>query len=493
METKRQRSENLNRLDKEHIVYLGRLAIRADLLGINDPMTHLYQYLEKGESALVGIKEDIETDIAERLPKTPFVNSVDFEFTGNDFISVKDKVSMKSMTNNNLQILKEEAVDNPALQAEYIRAEIESQEVKKLIDWYKSAPIGSNLIFESLPIGTQKFAITRIYKKDSDNRLEGCFMSLYNSSVDQFNQLHKSLSTNVPICKNETEILQNNYEFYDPSLLNSNDFIDHYAKTYDKLLKSKDNKNYSFGIETDKNNQKKNGIQKVRNQSRLTSTYLDTVKILASSNGIATPKLIQINDRLNTGYKLAEKQNISTKIAHDILSNVILGIASAIDKADEALLTNLLDNASQSNDSSEANFATVTYYADQAKTSNETYASNGCPEYTRNSTDNHATNNADSESSMIEQAFNINRNLPNNFGKAKIGVCRIPNCPSHGEISWWPDKTLVGGCDICLCCHKLFGKGKSPQETYAKNEIAKKKQVKNRRKIKQLQSIKTAA
>jgi hypothetical protein len=46
----------------EQVAHLGRIAIQSERLGINDPLTHLNQYLEKGEPALVGIKEDLETD-----------------------------------------------------------------------------------------------------------------------------------------------------------------------------------------------------------------------------------------------------------------------------------------------------------------------------------------------------------------------------------------------------------------------------------------------
>lgn len=474
-ETRRSRSETI---DPEHVVYMGRLALRAEHLGINDPLTHLYQYLEKGEAALVGIKEDLEADIAERLPKTPFVNYVGFEFTGDDFVSLKDKVSMDSMTRTNLQIFETAAASSPKMMEEFVRAETEAQEVTKLTAWFKNAPVGAYLIFESLPIGEQKVAIARIYQKASSELLEGCFVSLHSPSVKRFNQLRGKLGTDIATGATEKEVLQNNYEFYSPDLTQPDKFIDHYVATYDQILQEQQGKPYSFGLEQDKPAEKQNGLLKVRSQPKLTAIYLDTIKTLAASQGVVTPELIRMTDKLGTSRPLKEGQSIIAELAHDIMSEVILSIASVIDKADSKLLGDL----EHSDSGQGANYAALSHFGGEARAAGEVYVSDVCPEY---STNNNAVATSDdtSESAVIRRAFGIQK-TPNNFGTPKIGVCRIPNCPTRGELSWWSDKTLVGGCDICVCCHEIFEKGKSPKNVYddekrkteqAAKEIAKKK------------------
>lgn len=468
LSTAEQLHSHTETFDKERVAYLGRLAIKSEFLGINDPLTHLHQYLIKGEEALVGIKEDIETDIAERLPKTPFVNHVDFQFTGDDFVSLKDKVSMKLMTEKNLQIFNDESIKNPYLIDEFERAEIEAQEVMKLSNWFKTAQIGSYLIFESLPIGDQRFAISRIYQKSSDKQLDGCFVSLYNSSVNQFNKLRKEINHNILDCQTEKEILQNPYEFLNTKLDTTDKFVDFYVGVYDHLLQEGDAKQYSFGIEGDNGKKIQNGLLKVRNQPKLTSIYIETVKILASGQGRATPELIKINDSLGINYPLEENQPISIEMAHNIMNQVILGITSVIDRADEKLLIEL----EASDISQEANYSAIYHYGEQAKVMGETYTSNGCPEYSRTSTSTESNSETNNEYNLMYRAFNT-LEKKDNFGKPKIGICRIPNCPSRGKLSWMPDKTLVGGCDICVCCHNLFGKGKSPKKIYNDRELQK--------------------
>jgi hypothetical protein len=476
--------------NKEQIIArMGEVAINSSELGINDPLTHLRQYTIRGEEALVGIREDIETDIAERLPKTPFVNHVDFKFTGDDFVSSKDRVSMNSMTKTNLQIFKTESASNPDLVIEFERAEIEAQEVTKLTDWFKKAPIGAYLIFESLPIGKQKIAISRIYQKTSEDNLEGCFVSLYNSSVGQFNKFREELCTSVPTCHTEKEILQNHYEFYEPKLTSSEKFIDFYVGVYDHLLQEQKGRQYNFGLEINKTKEKQNGLFKVRKQPKLTSIYLDTVKALASSKGKITPEIMKINEKLSLGYQFRENQDITVKLAHDIMSDVIKGITSVIDQADDKLLHDLGD----SNTGQDANYAAMSHFGGQARAAGETYASNGCPEYGRNdTTESESANNTGIEYNAIYMAFNMWGRL-DNFGQPKIGVCRIPNCPSHGKSEKYPEKALVGGCDVCVGCHKLFEKGQKPQRIYAEQEkIKKQKQAKNQKEIEEKRKIKSA-
>lgn len=470
-----QNREKFIRLSQEKVVYLGRLAIRAEQLGINDPLTHLYQYLEKGEKAVIGICQDVETDIAERLPKTPFINYVNFEFNCNDFVSAKDKVSMNLMTQNNLKIISEEYHKNPKLMAqEYERAKIESHEVSRLISWFKQAPTGACQIFESLPIGNQTIAISRIYRKTGLNQLEGCFVSLYSPNIELFNHFRQTINPDVKSCRNELEILDNNYSFYNPNLLNGQDFIDYYVGVYDNLLRQKTGQIHNFGIISDKKQQIKNGVQLVRSQPSLINVYLDTIKKLSVSQGLATDEIIDINQKIKTRHKLKRLQPISTQIAHDILSSMIIGITSAIDQGSSTLLKEL----EQPYSTSDTNLATISHFAEVASSSNQSYESGACPEYSR-SAENNSNSQQENETTVINQAFGIKSEKLKNFGTPKIDVCRIANCPSRGNLWWWPDKTLVGGCSICVHCHKLLQKGENPEKYHKqqKDKEAKKEKI----------------
>jgi len=464
-----QRRDGSEKLSREKTVYLGHLAINAEVLGINDPLSHLFQYLGRREDALVGIKEDIETDIAERLPKTPFINHVDFDFTGDDFISAKDKVSMNSMTANNLQIFAAELALNPGLATELARAEIESQEVMKLADWFSGAKIGSFMVFESLPIGEQKIAISRIYRKTSQGSLDGSFVSLYNPSVSHFNQFRGQINPDVKVCGSELDILRGNYEFFHPEVASTDEFIDYYVGVYDRLHYENDGNNRSFGLMTDSVKQKQDGLEKVRSQPNLTSVYIEAVKALANSGGKVGLDLISINKKLGIGFELVDGQRLTIKMAHDFLAKTISGIVSVIDRADSKLLSQL-----ESTDAGQGpNYAAVSYYGGQAAISGETYSSNGCPEFGRSAND--TAGNAGSEQNALKSAFNTWGNLED-FGKPKIGVCRIAGCPSHGEYHYIHNRTLVGGCDICVGCHKLFKQGKSPDKIYSEQQKKAEKQ-----------------
>ncbi len=446
----------------EKIVSMGNLAIRQEQLGINDPVTHLFQYLERGEESLVGIKEDIETDIAERLPNTPFFSQVNFEFFEDDFVSVNDKVSMNAMTKTNLEIFKQEAATDPSLNAELVRAKAEAQEVAKLTEWFSDAPVGARMIFESLPIGAQKFAISRIYQKVDQVHLEGSFVSLFNANVEQFNKFRSEMGVDLPAGDTEQEILRNNYEINNPKVEYLGGFVDYYVGVYDRVLQTNDGSEHSFGLEKDKDVEIQNGILKVKQNPKILSVYMDTIKTIASSKGVVTPELKQINDRLGISHHLTEGHPISSDTVRSILGELITSIASVIDRADSKLLNNL----EHSDIGDGASKDTVSYYGEQARSEEASYASGGCQEFTRAGDIGVGQSAGNSnEFGILWNIFGLGEKL-DNFGKPKIGVCRISNCPSRGGKRYSPEKTLVGGCDICVHCQKILGEKKSPERIY---------------------------
>jgi hypothetical protein len=465
---------------------MGRLAINPEQLGINDPLTHLYQYLEADDKnknrMLENIKIDLETDIAERLPKTPFVNKVEFEYSGTDFISVQDKISMKSMTSTNLRIFKEMLSINPVMLEEFARAKIEAMEVNKLSDWFNNAAIGEYLIFESLPIGEQTIAISRIYQKTNHDKIEGSFVSLYNPSVEQFNNLRSELDIDTHKNTSVIEILENNYSFYSTNLKDSDKFIDYYVENYDLLLEQSTGKEYNFGLESDISAEKQNGILKVRGQPKLTDTYLEIIKTLVAGQGIATSELIKLTSKINI-KNLNQGDTITTQIARNILGETIKKITSVIDMASD----DLLDEINRSDASPNESYDAMSHFGEQADSTGKEYTSNNCPEYNR---EGQQVNKEGSEYDILSKIFG-NEETPDNFGKPKIGVCRIYSCPSRGDSKWWPRKTLVGGCDVCVSCHHLFSKGKSPDKVHRTAKQNEKKRLNKIAKKKKEQGLKS--
>lgn len=429
-------------------------------LGLNDPLTHLYEYIQNGEKAVTAIKQDIETDIAERLPKTPFVNYVGFELQNNDFLSIKDQVSMQKMLQTNLNILSKEVKTNPHLQQEYDRAVIEAQEVEKLTSWFKTAPNNSFLIFESLPLGDQEIAISRIYRKANDRYMDGCFVSLYNPSVIQFNELRGKLIPGHPaFCKDELDILAQHYSFYDHRLTTAEDFIDFYVDTYDQSLQERYDKPTSFGLDKKVDIDKQNGIEKVRQHPQLTAIYLEAIKSLADGEGIATDKLVTIGQRLHLDLPIRVDDRITTEQARSILQKIIVGIAGIIDKSDQQLLDQLATIESET-----ALYDSIAIYSEMAQQSSEEYANVSCPTVNRTESSTNSQEQDANEFRSMARAFGIHEEVKN-FGKPRIGVCIVKDCPSHGG-GFLTEKTLVGGCGICVKCHKIIQKGNNPTTLY---------------------------
>ncbi len=446
-------------LSIEKVSHLGNLALnKSEFLGINDPLTHLCQYLENGQDAITGIKIDLETDVAERLPKTPFINHVGFEFIGDDFVSVKDRVSMNSMTQTNLNVMKK-IEKRPDLKQEIERAKLEADEVRKLTNWYKAAPDYSYIIFESLPIGSQKIAISRIYQKQPGDRLQGSFVSLYEPSVNTFNQLRKDINPLLQECDSEIEILKNNYDFYAPNLKSPDNFIDFYVETYDKILFSASGAESSFGLPGPENT-KINGLEKIKKQPKLSAIYIDAIQNLASSGGFASKELQDMNKKLGLSYAFESGSKIPIETARGFLSDVIRGIASVIDNADGDFLR-YLETTETKTDTS---YAALSCYQTQSRELGQSYDSLACPEFINDISDDSSKQSSFEQDAML-RAFNIWESL-DFFGQPKIDVCRTDNCPSRGTAKSFKDRTVVGGCGFCVECHKILQKNKSPEKIY---------------------------
>ncbi len=446
---------------------LGRIAIELENLGINDPLSHLFQYIKRGEDALTGIMEDLETEITERLPETPFVNQVKFRSTDNDFLSFHGRVSMREMTRNNLNILAEILPKNPNLKQEYERALIECGEVEKLVAWFSGAKRGSFLIFESLPIGDQKVAVTRIYKKLDDDALEGSFMSLYQPTVELFNKLRRQIGVGGDDCKTELDVLDNNYEFFSSTFREASDFIEYYVDVYDMILGSGDDRRHSFGLEVEeKFSNFGSSMEVVKSQPGLTKIYADTLRAIELGRGVVNNELITLARKLDLDLDLDEGEPLSLELARSLLRQVTIGIARVIHQAEQSILTDLANLSPESN----VHYDAVSHYSQQSSAQANSYNNNVCPTYNRDTTKSGSINeDSKLEYGTLARYFNVYN--VDNFGQPRIGVCIIKGCPSRGDIGWLPGKTIVGGCSICTRCHKIFNSGKSPEKLYAREKV----------------------
>lgn len=445
-----QKSPEIATYERARNVKIGKAVIDASEIGINDPIAHLYKFIKKGDESLDSIKE-VATDIAERLPNVPFVNYVGFELRGNDFISEKDKVSMVEMTGNNMRILKLESMYDSSLMPEYERAKLEVEEVAKLAGWYESAKIGSCFVFESLPMGKQKVAVTRIYQKTADGRLNGCFLSLHNPNVDRFNGLRQKIGViGHSDLHTELDILKNGYQFHHERLMNLEDFVDFYVDAYDELLLEQSGKIHRFGIETSDTPRIENGIEKVKSRPDLISNYVEMLTVMRNSEGVVSPDLFRMCKRFGIGENLSIGENMKTSTYRVLLKGLIKYMTRTIDGVDAS-----------------------SNYSGEAGVSNRSYDSLACPEIDitlrSNSGESGATYNRMTrfEQRALLWAYGIYEDLVD-FGVPRIDNCKTKNCPSHRETK----PCVVGGCGFCKECHKILGREEdsNPERVYKKEE-----------------------
>jgi hypothetical protein len=415
--------------------------------------------MEKGDEALECIKE-VDTDIAERLPNVPFVNYVDFDPQANDFISKKDKVSMVEMTDNNLRILQLESMYDGNLVPEYERAKVEVEEVKKLVEWFKSARVGSYLLFESLPIGKQKVAVTRIYQKGTDGCLKGCFLSLYNSNINRLNGLRRKIGVaGHDDLASELDILKNGYQFYDERLIDASEFVDFYVDAYDELMLEQSGKTHRFGIQVNNASRVENGIEKVQSHPELVANYISVLTAMRDSDGTFSQDLFDICKKFGIGKNLLVGQEMKTPTYRLILKDLIRYMTSTIDRGET--VSGGSDGASGVGQSYE-------------------YESLACAEIDIGLRSNGAESGSvgsynrltSFEQKAVLWAYGVFEDLPN-FGIPKIDRCKTKNCPSHKEIK----VCVVGGCGFCKDCHKILKNG-DPERFYAKQEAEREKEKK---------------
>jgi hypothetical protein len=225
----------------------------------------------------------------------------------------------------------------------------------------------------------------------------------------------------------------------------------------------------------------------------LLTVFTKTVEMLAESeDGTVTPEIFRLckDFEINGLY---EGQSISSLKAREILEAVSLGVVASFATVDKETL----DSLESPDCGYGASYDTTVHSSNQASANGDTY-NTICPTFDINI--GQLVGKAGSEKGAVLQAYGAHsQDKLDNFGQPKIGVCRINNCPSRGNSKYVHGKTLVGGCDICVHCHKLFEKGKIPEKVYDeknKEELNKQKQVeeeKNRQKQQRIEWLKRKA
>ncbi|MDB5161043.1 MAG: hypothetical protein JWO96_423 [Candidatus Saccharibacteria bacterium] len=302
-------------------------------IGVNDPLAHLDQYLSGGEATLSYIEEDVITDCAERFIKPKFINSVNFRFTGNDFLSKEGNFSMNIMTAiTEKKFGSQKIVDID----EYKRAKIEAQEPKRLAGWFPGARPGDAFIAESLDLAdNERYTIVRIYEKVNDEELTEHVVTLHNASVSLFNDLHKEMGVYGADLNTPLEVLDHMYA-YSPEQGDFRGFIEYYINAYDQMLAQRNPaREYIFGLDAKERKNLKDDMEIVREQKQLRSIYTEALARLGESGGYVTPDIINFNSKLQIGLPLEAAQKLTADSARGLLDGALQYIAATLNQASE--------------------------------------------------------------------------------------------------------------------------------------------------------------
>jgi hypothetical protein len=337
-------------------------------LGINDPLTHLQQYLRHGEAALKSIDEDLITDIAERKLQPTFINPVRFDRQGDDFLSRENKFSMRQMTRITERKF---AAGNLADARLYQRAKIESKEVDRLNKWFDTAETGDVFIVESMGLTeTERYSIVRAHQKVSQTELIEHVITLHSSTVDVFNQLHRQLGADVDDSRNKLELLDKMYA-YRPM---TSDFPKEYVEAYDATLRRQNpGKDFNFGVPKGDNIDFLDDIEAIRHQQALRSVYMDNLKAIGTSDGYVTSDLLKIASQLGCNYELAEGSELSFSVARELMDRTLQSVVATFNRASKETLEHLA--ASQDKASA---IASAGYYGGEARAEGVRYEG-ACP------------------------------------------------------------------------------------------------------------------
>ena len=396
-------------------------------LGVNDPLAHLEQYLERGEAAIDSIDEDLITDCAERMVKPKFINRVDFDRIGDDFVSRENKFSMRAMTRTT-----EYKFASVADMRLYERARIESKEVDRLNEWFDDAKINDVYIVTSMPMTeSETYTIVRIHQKTGVSQLNEHVLTLHNSNVDIFNQLHAQLGAAVPNSSNEFELLDNMYS-YRPEDGDFEGFIGKYAKAYDSILAKKNpGREFNLGLEKSEKIERADDIDMIRAQAPLRQVYLDSLRALGDSRGYVTEQIVDIDQKFGFAMGFKQSDTISAVAARGLLDNSLQYIVATLNRAPQTTLDKLASGIDV--------VGSVSYYGGQASAEGMRYEG-ACP--------------SGSGDAATNEAAALGHGHRKNIDPAQCGTC--PNCQKEYFV---PDEIYQKKTVHCQNCKAAIGFG----------------------------------
>jgi hypothetical protein len=404
-------------------------------LGVNDPLTHLEQYLKYGEAAMNSVDEDLITDIAERRLKPTFVNPVKFDRVGTDFISRENKFSMRRMTAITEQKFSQGGAADINL---YKRAQVESKEVARLNEWFDSAETNDVFIVESMGLTkSERYTIVRIHQKTGQGELVEHVVTLHNASVDIFNLVHDTLNAAVPDSQTPLELLDNMYA-YKPD---SRDFAEEYVSLYDAVLSSQNSgQEYSFGLPKAEKPKAEDDVVAIRRQTALRAVYLDSLKALGDSGGYVTPKICEINRGLGGEMELLEGSTISLALARELLDRSLQSVVATFNRASPEQLASLAANQDKLGAMESAG-----HYGGEARSEGVRY-DGACPS---------GAGAAAGEAAAAAMGHKFNKD------PSQCGTC--PQCKKEYYV---PDKLYKNKILSCNNCRAAihFGGGKADQK-----------------------------
>lgn len=381
-------------------------------LGVNDPLAHLLQYRTHSEAALEFIEEDFITDCGERIQDAKFINMVGFNLAENDFVSQKGNFSMKKMTSDTENKMRQLGADSRLQQ----RAKIEAEEPYRLLAWFPGAGEDEVFVVDSLPVApNEAYAIRRIYKK-TDGNLRMAVVILHNPSVQVFNEFHTRIGANTLPSASALGVLDNMYTLKIPEGLMFEEFLCRQIDAYDETLASQNpGQEFVFGLPEEQKRELPDTIDMIRRQKPLTAIYRDAIKALGDSNLLADKKVLAINRRLGLDMNFSEGHPIGLEQARAMLDGVQQYIVSTLNRAPEATL-DMLSTIAEENP--EAAYGVAGHFGAEARSEGVRYESSACPTVLT------ATNSA--ELSAMQTAFRLNKD------PTKCVLC--PGCSSIVDL-----------------------------------------------------------
>jgi hypothetical protein len=345
-------------------------------------------------------------------------------------VSRENKFSMRQMTDiTKLKFSSGNAADVRL----YRRAKIESAEVSRLNSWFDSSKNGDVFIVESMGLTeTERYSIVRAHQKVSQTELIEHVITLHGASVEAFNQLRTKLGVNVPQSRDELELLDRMYA-YRPR---TDDFTKEYVEAYDGILAGQHRgQKFKFGVPMPNNESFQDDMQAIRQQTALRAIYTDNLKVIGTSQGLATPDVLKIAKRLGCSYELAEGSQISLAIARELMDRSLQSVAATFNRASAETLQAL--GASQDK---KIAAESVGYYGGEARAEGVRY-DGACPT---------ASGASAAEQATLAAGHRFNK------GPAQCG-----DCPKCGKEYYVPPQIYKEKIVHCAGCNSAisFGSG----------------------------------